>query len=115
GFCILFATRFSLRVRIREPGATDPYTLSLHDASSDLGGSGSTRTGLAAVFHPFSSPLALGRLSLGAQKPRHRRNRLCSAGTRSADRKSTRLNSSHVKISYAAFCWKKNDRTTDHS
>src|SRR5690606_41798135 len=24
-----------------------------------------------------------------------------------ADRKSTRLNSSHVKISYAVFCWKK--------
>src|SRR5690606_39589605 len=23
------------------------------------------------------------------------------------DRKSTRLNSSHVKISYAVFCWKK--------
>src|SRR5690606_40520430 len=27
--------------------------------------------------------------------------------TSKADRKSTRLNSSHVKISYAAFCWKK--------
>src|SRR6266511_5067031 len=26
---------------------------------------------------------------------------------RSRDRKSTRLNSSHVKISYAVFCWKK--------
>src|SRR5690606_21646041 len=28
-------------------------------------------------------------------------------GNRSADRKSTRLNSSHVKISYAVFCLKK--------
>src|SRR5207302_10791004 len=26
---------------------------------------------------------------------------------RRTDRKSTRLNSSHVKISYAVFCWKK--------
>src|SRR5690606_41293904 len=26
------------------------------------------------------------------------------------DRKSTRLNSSHVKISYAGFCWKKKKR-----
>src|SRR5690606_41690251 len=26
------------------------------------------------------------------------------------DRKSTRLNSSHVKISYAVFCWKKKKR-----
>src|SRR5690606_41128507 len=32
-------------------------------------------------------------------------HRLCHAA--SADRKSTRLNSSHVKISYAVFCWKK--------
>src|SRR3984885_15623393 len=28
---------------------------------------------------------------------------------RSADRKSTRLNSSHVRISYAVFCFKKKD------
>src|SRR5690625_5646512 len=33
----------------------------------------------------------------------------CAAGTRSGstDRKSTRLNSSHVAISYAVFCLKK--------
>src|SRR5690349_3517914 len=29
------------------------------------------------------------------------------ATTRGRDRKSTRLNSSHVEISYAVFCWKK--------
>src|SRR5690606_40744630 len=29
------------------------------------------------------------------------------------DRKSTRLNSSHVKISYAVFCWKKKKRHQD--
>src|SRR5436309_6925136 len=29
-----------------------------------------------------------------------------------ADRKSTRLNSSHVKISYAVFCLKKKKKTT---
>src|SRR5690554_7698301 len=29
-----------------------------------------------------------------------------------ADRKSTRLNSSHVRISYAVFCLKKKNRTT---
>src|SRR5207302_8332782 len=28
------------------------------------------------------------------------------------DRKSTRLNSSHVKISYAVFCLKKNNKTS---
>src|SRR5690606_41176589 len=30
------------------------------------------------------------------------------------DRKSTRLNSSHVKISYAVFCLKKNIEKTSH-
>src|SRR3989442_2735373 len=29
------------------------------------------------------------------------------------DRKSTRLNSSHVRISYAVFCLKKKKKTTD--
>src|SRR3712207_7684555 len=31
-------------------------------------------------------------------------------GTRSVDRKSTRLNSSHANISYAVFCLKKKQR-----
>src|SRR5690606_41898698 len=33
--------------------------------------------------------------------------RRCHGSARSRDRKSTRLNSSHVKISYAVFCLKK--------
>src|SRR5690606_41397987 len=33
-------------------------------------------------------------------------------GARGIDRKSTRLNSSHVKISYAVFCLKKKTKTT---
>src|SRR5690606_40713671 len=33
-------------------------------------------------------------------------------GRRGGDRKSTRLNSSHVKISYAVFCLKKKKNTT---
>src|SRR5690606_40316439 len=33
------------------------------------------------------------------------------AGRRDTDRKSTRLNSSHVKISYAVFCLKKKIKT----
>src|SRR5690625_7112353 len=37
--------------------------------------------------------------------------RYCAPG----DRKSTRLNSSHVAISYAVFCLKKNKTTTVHS
>src|SRR5436309_10349377 len=33
---------------------------------------------------------------------------------RSRDRKSTRLNSSHVKISYAVFCLKKKKQKDEH-
>src|SRR5690349_23638887 len=33
--------------------------------------------------------------------------RSCTTSRRSRDRKSTRLNSSHVEISYAVFCLKK--------
>src|SRR5207253_11511330 len=35
------------------------------------------------------------------------------AGSRQGDRKSTRLNSSHVAISYAVFCLKKKKDTPD--
>src|SRR5436309_7148877 len=41
----------------------------------------------------------------------------CCGGWRSTrwrDRKSTRLNSSHVKISYAVFCLKKKNRCETH-
>src|SRR5207302_4045874 len=45
------------------------------------------------------------------------RLRLDRGGRRSAstiqDRKSTRLNSSHVKISYAVFCLKKKKKNTE--
>src|SRR5438067_8025411 len=45
------------------------------------------------------------------------RHRWCPTSTTparssSADRKSTRLNSSHVSISYAVFCLKKKKKTT---
>src|SRR5690606_41181109 len=40
------------------------------------------------------------------------RSTIKSAALASRDRKSTRLNSSHVKISYAVFCLKKKKKTT---
>src|SRR5690348_18075790 len=43
-----------------------------------------------------------------ALRERDRRSRL------GADRKSTRLNSSHPSISYAVFCLKKKKNSTDH-
>src|SRR5204863_5752348 len=45
----------------------------------------------------------------------HEKTRSASAlpGSPAADRKSTRLNSSHVEISYAVFCLKKKKQTLD--
>src|SRR5690606_39878449 len=40
-------------------------------------------------------------------------NDVLSPAVASRDRKSTRLNSSHVKISYAVFCLKKKNNTND--
>src|SRR5215510_15644101 len=59
-------------------------------------------------------------LSLHDALPICRRGRTCPASTaatcgasssRKADRKSTRLNSSHVAISYAVFCLKKKTKS----
>src|SRR5690349_23483482 len=67
---------------------TEIYTLSLHDAL------------------PISARQA--RAARGAKAGARLRNRARRARRRRpADRKSTRLNSSHVEISYAVFCLKK--------
>src|SRR5438874_6648764 len=61
----------------------------------------------------FRSLLPAGRVARAAARDAdHRADRVRAPGRpspRSArDRKSTRLNSSHVEISYAVFCLKKN-------
>src|SRR3989442_11895699 len=70
-----------------DTATTEIYTLSLHDAL------------------PIS---ARGR---GAAAGR-RELRAWSRGAGPGDRKSTRLNSSHVRISYAVFCLKKKKQQT---
>src|SRR5690606_40981961 len=45
-------------------------------------------------------------------KPQHKRHERPGAAAARSDRKSTRLNSSHVKISYAVFCLKKKHAVT---
>src|SRR5208283_5754084 len=64
---------------------TEIYTLSLHDALP---------IAIAAVDH---------KLAAGFRQ----RQRAGPAQTLARDRKSTRLNSSHITISYAVFCLKK--------
>src|SRR5256885_7705976 len=53
----------------------------------------------------------------GANRPPRRRARLergLAPGAHVGDRKSTRLNSSHLVISYAVFCLKKKKKSRNH-
>src|SRR5437660_6188748 len=54
-----------------------------------------------------------GRLHVGQGTPHQARQHLPRADLEKTDRKSTRLNSSHVAISYAVFCLKKKNKTTE--
>src|SRR6266511_5339934 len=74
-----------------DTATTEIYTLSLHDALPISLGVGN---------YAFETTAALARWLA--------QSRL--AVLRERDRKSTRLNSSHVKISYAVFCLKKKKR-----
>src|SRR5215813_2318331 len=75
-----------------DTATTEIYTLSLHDA-------------LPISIPSRLSPSWICRRSTGPASCRTRQ-----AG-RNRDRKSTRLNSSHVRISYAVFCLKKNNES----
>src|SRR5207249_11375086 len=61
--------------------------------------------------HPPARPGGCGRRGRGglllAERQRRDDRRLLDRGVGYLDRKSTRLNSSHVSISYAVFCLKK--------
>src|SRR3989442_11030840 len=62
----------------------------------------------------FRSP-CLGVIHLSASSGSSSKKRLLTSCPmrRSRDRKSTRLNSSHVRISYAVFCLKKKNKYPD--
>src|SRR5258705_6024482 len=84
----------SLFFFFNDTATTEIYTLSLHDAL------------------PISAFLAANHLGAGRRRllrgPGRGRRRVCRAQRQSpGDRKSTRLNSSHLGISYAVFCLKK--------
>src|SRR5256885_837371 len=51
-----------------------------------------------------------GRAARRGRSPEHERSAQVAAAGRAGDRKSTRLNSSHLVISYAVFCLKKKNR-----
>src|SRR5256886_8270716 len=64
--------------------------------------SGSSSIGSAVVENASD-----GNTEMNLDPPEHASNGLNNNSTEAADRKSTRLNSSHSQISYAVFCLKK--------
>src|SRR3989449_3122696 len=86
-----------------DTATTEIYTLSLHDA---LPISHAARDHVVVRIH-----LEIGR---SRQRQRHRLPRLGRVHHPDADRKSTRLNSSHGYISYAVFCLKKKKKKRKH-
>src|SRR5205807_3376303 len=96
------------------PRAPRPLHFSLHDALPICAGRSFTENLQAAGESPLSQDLegpqqyidafALEQVP-GVEDPR--RPYFGHGGTGSSDRKSTRLNSSHLVISYAVFCLKK--------
>src|SRR5256885_10401941 len=82
-----------------DTATTEIYTLSLHDALPISWCDTSKRR-----WHSWADPAR-------ARSPNLRSRVRRARGTRE-DRKSTRLNSSHLVISYAVFCLKKKKKTT---
>src|SRR5699024_11390402 len=91
----------------RSPSPTSLSTLSLHDALPI--------SWAPKESNPWSQPdeaapptAGWGHATYGSRQEFHEdTDSLGDAGPVQPDRKSTRLNSSHVSISYAVFCLKK--------
>src|SRR3989454_11926912 len=97
GPCILSSHSFSavfIFFFFNDTATTEIYTLSLHDALPIC----------EEPPAPHQQPEEDRRA--GGLRPAHRRAR-ADRGPGDRDRKSTRLNSSHLVISYAVFCLKK--------
>src|SRR5437588_8330412 len=80
-----------------DPATTEIYTLSLHDALPIWSSAAGERHGVS-----------LGARCRQGSARSSRENERFLVGI--ADRKSTRLNSSHTVISYAVFCLKKKNK-----
>src|SRR3712207_7135940 len=104
------ASVYLIRVFFNDTATTEIYTLSLHDALPILGALPLLHARLVHV------PVAVGELRAGPIVEAAERAPVVVVEVLDdlegpADRKSTRLNSSHANISYAVFCLKKKKAT----
>src|SRR5438874_6369134 len=94
---------------INDTATTEIYTLSLHDALP-ISQIRKLQSLLPRKFSGVTSTIAIACETI---LPQPNQSRKTSRQSRScSDRKSTRLNSSHVEISYAVFCLKKKKKKT---
>src|SRR3989442_11996016 len=89
-----------------DTATTEIYTLSLHDALPIF-----TQNDIKKVL-AYSTISQLGYMFVGVGVGAYAAEHIAELGD--GDRKSTRLNSSHVRISYAVFCLKKKKKQTSH-
>src|SRR2546421_778571 len=116
----LFSSPLLFFFFFNDTATTEIYTLSLHDALPICRRSRCRlRARLDEVEHvllryapPTARALHLARIDavLGGDLRDDRGDERLAVG----DRKSTRLNSSHDQISYAVFCLKKKNTSTDY-
>src|SRR5689334_23488426 len=86
-----------------DTATTEIYTLSLHDALPISSPSIAISRCVAGI--QGGDRCAAGAVRISLQRHHQRSHEIRTAPA--ADRKSTRLNSSHSSISYAVFCLKK--------
>src|SRR5205807_10462343 len=104
-FSFISSLLFYFLFLFHTPAPTEIYTLSLHDALPIL--KASTSGGIAPEM-PYVAPSVAFPVSRFTDVTSQHYTSLMPAHLkRYQDRKSTRLNSSHLVISYAVFCLKK--------
>src|SRR3712207_8506059 len=92
-----------------DTATTEIYTLSLHDALPIYPVAANSRVRLASGRERprGNSRARSSRTARATLRPQPAPHSTAPHLGRTADRKSTRLNSSHANISYAVFCLKK--------
>src|SRR5690554_7266060 len=93
---------FSFFFFFTAPATTEIYTLSLHDALPILAANLTVYEQLDLFCSYYQNGFQVAELI-----EEFNLNRIAKQRFGKLDRKSTRLNSSHVRISYAVFCLKK--------
>src|SRR5207249_12035895 len=108
-----------LLLSLTDPAPTELYTLSLHDAlpifallrrPASEGAAGLIQQQLIELRARFDQLVAAQHEVPKALAQGSAEQARVLQDVRERDRKSTRLNSSHVSISYAVFCLKKKNK-----